>query len=75
MIQAVLSDEQTICLRDLPAFYACATSLLYKLDEIGANKGRQEERFEGLFRSNYAKITATLQLREKIADLDSKLTE
>lgn len=33
-------DQQTICVRDLPAFYACASSLIYKLDSINENKGR-----------------------------------
>ena len=45
LLQAVLVDEQTICLRDLPAFYACGTSLLYKIDQISNAKGKQEERF------------------------------
>ena len=48
-MQAVLIDQTTICLRDLPAFYACATSLLYKIPEIGATRGRQEKRFKEKF--------------------------
>lgn len=30
-IQAILQDHDSICLRDLPAYYASAASLLYKL--------------------------------------------
>ena len=31
MLEAVLTDEYTVSLRDLPSFLACGNSLLYKL--------------------------------------------
>lgn len=34
LIDAALTDQLTICMRDLPAFYACATSLIFKLDQV-----------------------------------------
>ena len=51
MMEAVLVDQKTICVRDLPAFYACSASLLYKLDEINRRKGLQEERFKQSFQA------------------------
>ena len=50
LIEAVMIDQQTICVRDLPAFYACASSLIYKLDQINDVRGRQEARFDAHFR-------------------------
>ena len=43
MIEAILTDEFTVSLRDLPAFLACGNSLLFKLKELknikqGGNK-------------------------------------
>jgi len=38
-IAAILQDERSICLRDMPAFYACAASMLYKLKEMHSLDG------------------------------------
>lgn len=46
-IAAILQDEQSICLRDLPAYYACATSLLFKLNN--SNKDSLNDEFKAVF--------------------------
>ena len=38
LINAVVNDEQSISLKDLPAAYACTHSLLYKLQELDKQK-------------------------------------
>ena len=45
VLEGVMVDQQTICVRDLPAFYACGASLMYKLDEVNSQRGSQEKRF------------------------------
>ena len=55
VIEAAQVDQLTICLRDLPAFYACATSLIFKLKEVCEARGRQEARFTHLFRELYSR--------------------
>ena len=38
LIKAVVNDEQSISLKDLPAAYACTHSLMYKLQELDKQK-------------------------------------
>jgi hypothetical protein len=45
VLEAVLSDEFTVSLRDLPAFLACGNSLLYKLKSGINNHSGNEENF------------------------------
>ena len=67
-IASILQDEKSICLRDLPAYYACATSLLYKLKTAQSKSGTVQK-------SLYSEFDQmSLQILEDSVSTISKLT-
>ena len=56
-ISSILLDEKSICIRDLPAYYACATSLLYKLKNTNSMRGELRTKFLRQFDSMAIRIT------------------
>jgi hypothetical protein len=48
LIEAILSDEQTVSLRDLPAFLACGSSMLAKLTQLNQTVNGNRQTFNDL---------------------------